>query len=156
MKLVGCIMVTVFSAAFGIVFAKREMKIVAVLEEMHCFLGKMGYGIRNRIPFNEIATGYMTVKNPKYICGTCREDIAEALSRISNEGICRDEARACSELLLMTGKSTDAREIEKYCADTLELVTKSLDVAKPECARKRGLYIKLGTAVGLLVCITVM
>ncbi len=156
LKIIGCIIVTVFCTLLGSVFAVREEKKLKVLEEMYRLLLKTETGIKNRISFREIAFEYMSLCNPVYICGKDYGEIIGSLESINSEGICPDETAACISLLRMLCRTSDASETERICNDTLGRIKVALENTRDECTKKRGLYIKLGAALGLLVCITVI
>lgn len=156
MKIVGCVIVTLFCAAIGSWYSGMETQKRDILEEMYAFLLKIRIGIKNRMPFNEIASGFVSSKAPVHMLGATREELTDTLMKIIDDGICVDEASAFMSLLSMLGKSTDAREPIRACDDATELVKVSLDKTRKECRLKSGLYTKLGAVIGILVCIIVV
>lgn len=156
LKISGCIIVTVLCTLLGAVFADREEKKLKILEEMYSLILKINAGIKNRIPFREIAAEYMSLYNPVYICGKDYTEIVGAFERIKSESICTNEAASCISALKILSAASDASETERIFTDISGQLKNALEKTRDEHTRKRGLYIKLGAVLGLLVCIIVI
>ncbi len=156
MKLVGCVIVLVFSTLIGFAMAGNEAEKLTTLEEIYCFVQKLVFGVKRRITMDEIVHEYILHKSPRHICGKNRDEILLSLSKAKKAGQCAKEAEKCIQLIETISKSADTAEIEKQCSAVSEDIYDSLANLRRENGKKRELYVKLGAALGLLVCICVL
>ena len=156
MKIIGCIIVIITSSYVGFYLACKETVRLMMLEEIYRFTRSLKDGIDKRLTLKEIATRYTILEKPKYLKGNSRDEILKSLFTIEKSGLCPKATSVLKSLLSAVGKSSDAGEIFKKCAESLDVTKEMLISAREEYKRKKPLYLKLGAVLGVLVCVTVI
>ncbi len=156
MKLIGIVVVMVFSVYMGIDFSKREKQKLDVCNEIYRFLESLEYGISKKVALKEIIEGFVQISKPKYLTGNSKNELELKLHKFSKRGICVNACEICGKTLESIGKSPDINLQLRMCSENILKVKNECSLLEKEIAKKSDLYLKLGFICGATLCIAVL
>lgn len=156
MKLIGIVVIMLFSVYMGIDFSKKEKQKLDICNEIYLFLENLEYGISKKVALKEIIDGFVRISKPKYLTVVSKDELELKLHKYSKKGICVNACEICVKTLESIGKSPDINLQLRMCSENMLRVKNEYSILEKEIARKNNLYIKLGVVCGATLCIAVL
>ncbi len=156
MKILGFILIIVFSLETGKYLSEKERKKVAVCEEVCSFLEFLSEGIYNKIKIDDIISRYSANDEAILIKAKSKKELVLKFKSANYGGECEKLLMRMSVFLSELGRSSDTMAEREKCIRMLCEAREISGRCAQEHGKKNELYKKLGLICGIMLCIVLV